>query len=288
MAVDVRYVEWLFRLLAFIGGVASTVVGSWISSKFRVYHDNRKAHLDDLKQRVLVPLRDGLEQHFRPLVFHQTLVVFVLAGATTQFHEKAKATEDPTEQGDVLVAAFPSAKVFSLLDSALLQDASKSHFRKHMSQVDTFMRRWTAHAGECHRWALKTAEQILTRSGLLAFPPPCTTGPGSRPYVMHYRLAVFVYKRLFRIPTQALRTDQPDSYWTLNGEDSTLALGSKEQIDALVKALDNLLESEEATARTLRAQAGELQRSFQELTPELDHAVASRRLRGKCDLVTFF
>ena len=115
MAQAPYYIEWLFRLLAFIGGAASTVVGSWISSKIHVYYEQRKAHLDDLKEKVLIPLRTSL-QGLRSKVFHLTPVVFVEMAAATHFDEKAKATEEPTEQGDVLVAAFPGAKVFGLLD----------------------------------------------------------------------------------------------------------------------------------------------------------------------------
>ena len=128
VAVNVRYVEWLVRLLIFIGGVVSTMVGSWLSSKIRVYHHNRKAHLDDLKQRVLIPLRGGLEQHFRPLIFHQEPLVYVETAAPTQFLENAKATESQIEQGDVLQGKFPGSLVFGPLDSALQQDAQKTHF----------------------------------------------------------------------------------------------------------------------------------------------------------------
>lgn len=284
---DARYVEWLVRLLAFIGGAASTVAGSWISSKIRVYHDNRKAHLEDLKQRVLVPLRDGLEEHFRPLVFHLTSVVRVEMGAATEFRERAGVTESPEERGDVLAAAFPGSLVFGPLDSALLHDATKVHFRKQMDRVNTFVTRWMAHAGECHAWVQRMAREILTKSDLPAFPPKVPEGVVQRSYVMHLRLAAFIYRRLFHLPTEALRTSDDGAYWTLNGQQATLACGPKTKVEALVVMLDKLRESEEATARSMRDKAGDLQTSFVNLIPELDHAVASRRLRKRCDLVTF-
>lgn len=184
-----------------------------------------------------------------------------------------------------MVAGFPGSLVFGPLDSALLQDATKGHFCKEMDRVNTFVNRWMVHAGECHSWIASVAREILTGSGLHAFSP---TARERAPYVMHYRLAVFVYKRLFRFPAAALRVEQADPFWTLNGENATLAFGSKEQMEMLVGLLDKLLASEEVTARTLREKAGEMQKSFQELTPMLDYAIASRRLRKRCDLVTFF
>ena len=45
-------VESLVRLLIWVGGVAATVVGSWASSKIHVYQESRKAHLEDIKQKV--------------------------------------------------------------------------------------------------------------------------------------------------------------------------------------------------------------------------------------------
>ena len=288
--MNVRYVEWLIRLLAFIGGVTSTIVGSWLSSKIRVYHDNRKAHLDDLKQRVLTPLRDGLEQHFRPLVFHQEPLAYVETAAPTEFLENAKATESQIEQGDVLQGKFPGSLVFGPLDSALQQDAQKTHFLKQMVAVDKFVASYFAPAGECHAWVRRMSHAILMESGLPAFPNKTTSVSGPAPYVMHYRLAVFVYKRLFRFSAPALLTSlmNDGAYSTLNGEDATLACGSEEQVSHLVAQVNKLLESEKGTAEMLRRRLADLQKSFQELVSALDYAIAARRLRKRCDLVTFF
>ena len=62
-------------LLIYVGGVVTTIFGSWVSGKLRVYDDSRKAHLDDIKQKVLIPLRDGLLEHYGPLVSHRSHVV---------------------------------------------------------------------------------------------------------------------------------------------------------------------------------------------------------------------
>jgi hypothetical protein len=278
---------WFYALLGWIGGVMTTVAGSWISSKIHVYHENKRTHRDEIKEKVLIPLRTGLEEHFRPLVFHQKPVVFVVPGATTELREEAKVTEDPAERGDVLVAAFPGALVFGPLDPALHEDANRNHFRELEGRVNEFVAAWTAHAGECHRWVLRIAHEILTKSGLEAFPNR-TAGPGPKFYVMHYRLAVFIYERLFLLQTGRLELNCSALPCTLNGEECTIATGSREQLEALTEELDRLRVSEGATAHSLRNQAAELQKNFTGLTPALDLAIASKRLRGKCGLVTFF
>jgi len=81
-------------LIYWFGGAATAVVGSWISSKSRVYHDARGKHHQELKQRVLEPIRDLLEHTYRALFDDPTLG----ANATPDEHhydKTALATQDP-------------------------------------------------------------------------------------------------------------------------------------------------------------------------------------------------
>jgi hypothetical protein len=277
----------VYVLLGWVGGIIATVIGSWITNRIKIYQDERKSHRDELQQRVLIPLHDGLEQHFRPLVFNLRPVVTVAMGATTHFDAEAKATEEQIERGDVLLSPFPASTVFGSLDPVLLEDAKKNHFNEQMAEVDRFINRWTAHASECHAWVSKIAQEISAKSDLPEYPPKYE-GPGFRPYVAHLRLAVFVYKRLFQQQAPALRLEQNEPYWTVNGEACTAALGSKEQMDGLVALIDKLREKEAPTAQRLLGKAGELQKEFQELLPKLEYTIAARRLHNRCDLVTFF
>lgn len=65
---------WLYALLGWVGGVATTVGGSVVASRIRVYDDNRKAHRDELKAGVLEPLRDGVKDHLH-LFAHRVAVI---------------------------------------------------------------------------------------------------------------------------------------------------------------------------------------------------------------------
>jgi hypothetical protein len=64
------YVDWSIKALYYVSGVASTIVGSLLSSKIRVYHDARISHRDELKQKVLAPLRKNLEAHYLKTSIH--------------------------------------------------------------------------------------------------------------------------------------------------------------------------------------------------------------------------
>ncbi len=65
-------------------------------------------------------------------------------------------------------------------------------------------------------------------------------------------------------------------------------MGSSEQLNQLIEFLNKLVDSEKAHGATLHALEGALRTRFTELSPALDFAIASRRLHGRCDLVSFF
>jgi predicted transcriptional regulator len=105
---------------------------------------------------------------------------------------------------------------------------------------------------------------------------------------MHYGLAVFLYQRLFRFQTFAIRKQEERERWTLTGAQYTFAVGSEERVEALIAALNRLQESESEPALRLREAAGTLQSQYSEFMEELAYSINDRRLEGRCGLVRFF
>jgi hypothetical protein len=168
-------------VFGWIGGVATTAVGAWVSGRFHSYEQERKEHRDELKNKVLVPLRAGLERNASPLLMGQAPLLSI-EHAATDFDATASVTEEPAKYGPVLVAKFPSAAIFGPLDSALLHDARTNHFQHLFTKFDGIYNGWTKHNADCHAWVAQIARKILQDSGLPAFPNP-PDAPG--PYVMH-------------------------------------------------------------------------------------------------------
>jgi hypothetical protein len=282
---EAHLTERLIRLLIAVGGVlagvVSTIVGSWISSKIHVYHQNRTVHLEAIRDKVLTPLRSGLEQHLRPLVNQQAPVISVKLDSQ-HFKDAAKVTEDPTTWATLIEADFPFGRVFGGIEPALLDDAKTCHYSDLMRTLDTFSAEWIDYARECHAWVSELAARIFSNSHLPAFLPNM-----SRPYVMQCELANFVYKRLFRFTTGSVRKTQDSEGWLLIYGSQSVAAGTPEQLDVLIEMLDNLLESEKPRATALQTKRAALQTRFSELVAKLDSAIASQRLHGRCDLVTF-
>jgi hypothetical protein len=273
------------KALLWAGGVATTLIGSWITSRIRLYQDHKNAHHQELKERILAPVKSGLLEHFGPMAAGQSGVLGLEYG-TQQINENAKITEDATRSGFFLVAPFPTSAIFGSLDSALLVDARRTHYRDVMERVDEFLSAWSSTAGECHGWCSKVADKILRESRMPAF---LNSDPQTRSYVMHLHLALVVYRRLFGFQSGAARVVNQGAEWVMHIEDRAAALGSKEQIDAVIETIDQLVQSEAAIARSLRERIAALNRKLMvDVIGALDYAAASRRLHRRCDLVPFF
>ena len=277
--------ELAIRLLVYVGGVLSAVLGSLVSSKIRIYHDNRKSHLEDIKQKVLMPLADGFDEKHHSLVKHRTPVITAEWGLRAR-KENASATEQPDEHGPMLIIAAPDIR--GTTDPILYVDAKKKHFPKLIAHTDDFLLAWRAHAQKCCDWVCRIAEEVLCDSEMPAH--PISTGPR---YVMHHRLATFVYMRLFNISGAAVSKRNQNfgsqsPSWVLESGTGAVALGTEEDMGRLMCLLDRLLEKERPTAALLRDEARVLEKELSTLRGELNYAIAARRLRRRCDLVPFF
>jgi hypothetical protein len=272
-------------LLIYVGGVVTTVVGSWASSKIHVYQESRKAHLDDIKQKVLTPLNDELADKYGILVTHRSPVIIEFWGVRLR-KQNVSVTEYPNEHGPVLAKVAPDVRTAT--DAALYTDAKKKHFREVINDTDKFLTAWDAHAEECYAWVMRLANEIVEECKLPTHPVP----HGST-YVMQYRLGVFIYRRLCHSLEMALSkrcqtpTQNPD-YWVLEGFDGTPAAGTEQEMDALLKYLDTLMVRERATAERLLHRARVLEDNLKALLGQLNYAIAARRLLRNCDLVPYF
>jgi hypothetical protein len=275
--------ESLIRFLVYLGGVASTLVGSWVSSKIHVYHENRKVHLEDIKQKVLSPLSYVLSNEFGALVTHKSPVVLAQWGTRSR-NDTAGVTEPRTAEGPLLAMVVPD--LMAGVDPALYADARKNHFPGLLKQVKLFSDSWRKHASDCYAWASHLSDEILAKSHLAPF-----TGQYGTLYVNSHKLAVFAYRRLFNPAQHALNKlsrEHPPKVWLLDGFEGTSAEGSEQQLTAVVSVLDELVVAEKTAADRLQANARALEKTLSSLCSELNYAIASQRLRKRCDLVPFF
>src|SRR5258708_25120665 len=137
-----QMIQWGLRLLigggSFIAGRASKFGDSWITNRIHVHDEQRAAHHEDLRKNILIPLRDGLITHFKPLILHQQPMI-TIEHAVREYSNDAEVTEDPSRWGPVMRTPFPSSLVFGPLPSALLEDARKNHYVNLMTSCCNFV-----------------------------------------------------------------------------------------------------------------------------------------------------
>ena len=272
-------------LLAWIGGAASTVAGSWFTNKIHLYYESRRAHLEDIKTNVLMPIRKELGE-YEVFVFNRQ-PLFSVMHTTTGYRDDVPLTESPLQAERVLTPAFPTGWLFRGTEPALTEDVRTNHFPDAAAALNQFVMDWASYTGECQFRVRRLANEILERSGLPKFPNAEATEWPS-PYVMHLDLALLVYMRCFRFATSTLTVQHVSgsNYSSISSDNSMVyAIGPEELLNKQLECLNALLSSERQTAERLLNQVIKLQEQFARVRRLLDLAIASHRLRKRCDLV---
>jgi hypothetical protein len=271
------YLDWSIKAVYYIGGVASTVFGSLLSSKIRIYHDARNSHRDELRTKVLEPLR-------KTLGFYGTPSFTVLYQAQ-QHNPQAAAAENPNTYGPSVVLDRPGNE--PKIDETLLEDARVHHYRSTIEACDALKKDWTAQSERHKSFIEAVAQELLTSSALPPFPAP------AGPYIMHRQLGTFVYNRLVldadtRLWTQAQPDGQIPDCHILNDGQVSAAKGSAPQMNNLIQWVDGMLTGRREQAKHLREGLAKLDERRAALSRQLNLAIAEKKLRRRCSLVRFF
>jgi|GEM_PF-2316731 hypothetical protein len=277
----------VYTALGWAGGAASTVGGSWLANKIRVYHDARRSHHDDLRANVVAPLRDVINERL-PLFNHREPVILE-TWSRLSIAKAVPAEEDAGRHAAILEAVNPWQATFDAVDRALFEDAKTKHHKELISEVQALADAWAAHALRCLTWTSQMAGTILSASGMNPYEPPYTA-----PYVLHLRLGGFVYRRLFGLPTEVLRKQSQGQFWSLEGAPTVpdvtgaASIAYEGQIDRLIKVVNDCMAANRERATQLQNEARGIYARSVELRAKLELAIASKKLRKRCSIVPFF
>jgi hypothetical protein len=273
------------QLLIWVGGIATTVAGSWMASKIRVYDDDRKSHHQELKDRVLCPLRDLLADH-QALFSHRVPVLIEKVGYSEIVH--ARPDQDAVRSGLILHHNNPWAHVLSKMDRALFQDAKSVHYEKLMAEILALAALWESHTEHCRAWIAEIANEILASSHMNPYAPPYVP-----PYVNHLRLGLWIYGRLFHLPTEALRQANQGKFWSIEGaptvpnEIGNATLANEGQNNLLLQKLEEITEANREHAAQLQRESEGITNQAADLCSKVEYEIAKKKLRRHCDLVKF-
>lgn len=232
-----------------------------------------ESHREELGEKVLQPLRQILSQCGEPMFS---------ADFTSQHHYDpgALASESPIRAGINLEVTDPGIDG-GTLDAALLDDAGHNHYRLLVADWRTFRDSWSQDRDRRRNWIEDMARRILEDSQLAAHP----TGDNG-PYVMQLLLALFVYERIMQRGTVALTI--VEGY--LNGDclssgGQNLAKGTNEQMNALLKFVGNLIETDKHRGTEFGEQLSKLEADRASLSHRFSVAIATKTLPERCPFV---
>jgi len=295
MPIPTKDAEHLTQLINWIGaGVGAgsaiavgTFVRSLVTNRMSSYEERKKAHLQEIKEKVLLPLQKGITDHL-PLFNHEKPVVMERWGRLT-YTKTVRPTEDPATHGAILESVNPWTDILERIDRALLEDVKTKHFRQEVSEVLALAESWQLHSARCLKWVGEIAGKVLKESKMNPYAPPYDT-----PYVQHFRLGVFVCRRLFHLPTERLHKKSEGQYFSVVGAPTVpdvigaAGLGEEAAVERLLEIVDHIIQDNRENAAQLLSEAKGIRARATILRDRLGLAIASKRLHGRCDLVPFF
>jgi len=286
VAAELSYAARSLQVLIWAGGAASTVAGSWIASKIRVYDDDKKSHHQDLKDRVLCPLRDLLAQN-EALFSHRAPVL--LEKVDYSKIVDALPDQDDVRAGLVLHRNDPWPYVWSQMDRALFEDAKRTHYKNLLTEILALASSWESHTEHCEIWVAEISEDILANSQMNPYAPPYAP-----PWINHLRIGLWIYRRLFHLPTEALRQTNQGKYWSIEGAPTVpdqignATLANAEQNNVLLQKIAEITAANRVRAAELLFKSQAIADRVVVLRSKLEYEIAKKKLRSRCDLVKFF
>lgn len=271
------YYQWSIHLLYWVGGVATTVAGSWVSSKIRDYQEARNHHRDDIKEHVLRPLRSKIEAM-------QLLPTFSVEWFQQNRNPTASAQEPPVTYGHVLSMNEPDPDSGNPIEQALLEDARVNHYVDLIASWNKLKESWFVHLDRRATWVESIADAVSNGCNLEAYP----TKEVNAPYVMHLALAMFVYNRLVGLGEAILDLQiEPSMAYLICGA-QRVAMGEPGQMRQLVSLVDSLIAFHMSRATQLHLELTKLTAGRSSVLRRFSLAIAEKKLSHRCALVPFF
>jgi hypothetical protein len=268
-------------LLIWAGGVASTVAGAWITGRIRAYQEGKQAHLAHIKKEILEPVRESLAEYFLPLLTREQLPV-TWKRETVGRPDFPSVLEPAFREELRLSTVAPHDEIFAAKPAGLLLDVRWRHHQALFDSIGSFLESWKKVAGDARQWVEKLADEILEVSELPAYPNTRNDG-----CVMHFAAAIYVYKRLCNSKTYALEYVPENRPTELRHGPEILVQGTPHQLSHVSQKMTEMIRSatHQSEGKGVLADIEVMHQKYRILRNELDLAIASQRLQGRCDLV---
>lgn len=293
-----RAIGWLYGLwptiLSALWTLGSVVLAALLSALFMSwFQDRRRArreHRDAIKNQVLGPLREQLEEFHLPLLRGEfapvTLedVTIPLEGSVTERSTAWDCTLAPRRTRVRHALPFdPLPKPGSELNPELYDDAKRNHYGDFIRRleafkavVESYSAGWLGHAEDLYKAITIRTQLPLVRWDLVNTDLSWINAKG---------LAVFVIERQLGVTTQIPSIQfHPPNRFSVEMSGRTMAqAGTEEQIRRVIAALDELYFQRDKVDNLLRP-AESLGLEARAMLTKLNQLLLSSKLPGRCAL----
>jgi hypothetical protein len=258
-------------LLTFLTAAIRIIAGPWLAEKSRQKYERRKEHRNQLRDFVLNPINQRLEEYHLPALRHDRAIVGIIhtlvpkenvrlgevADTPAQFLAVIRPEDQqyaPTEadyySGGITLSGTPVQQAHQSAGASaefgkpefLWQDAKKQ-FPKFFKSWDEFSTAFGDYGQTCLRQITQMSGQILEATQLPNFTP---TFP-KPPYANADWLARYAFLRAVGFPTARnieVRVEEKGATWALVSQHSTtVAEGTKVEMEKCLRAAEALVEA---------------------------------------------
>jgi hypothetical protein len=268
-----------FKILSVLGNFFKVFFKKWPT-----YHD---AHLRDIKEKVVTPIKNIILQYYIPILQFTTPNLFV---CNDSIYSNQKKVSQPMITGyqekiKTKEISWPEVPAGHEIHELLYRDVIDCHRLPEITRFKTFKDQFDSYNKSCLEYANRIKIELLERSSL----PDIQRGinPQKR-WINANELAIFIYERQMGINTlghlieQFLSEGARELYLEGLGRSYAKVEGVEtEKIKKLIELCDDL-SSNETEVNKLKLEAKTLFDEISKLSIDIEKFLSANRLPGKC------
>lgn len=285
------YMEWLNKMgPGILTALISVLFGYWLH-KIKAHDEIRQRHFEEIKQKVLNPILKLINNYYIPVLQLEINPLYVKSMEIDQEMPVLKpsvsgwqyeiAISEPSifEEDKGLIYKMyriPSPPYF---DRHLFTDLKANHCPELVGQIEKIQQDFDEYTNEFLNYANELKSEISSKSEL---PGLQDSVPPQDKWINANKLTIFILERQLGINRYAhIRIDSERDYFRLVIESTTLAQGTKTEMEHCVNLIENLVGQSNKSQEHI-TMANALLEKVVQLKADLERLNLTHKLSGKC------
>ena len=248
-------------------------LGPRLAEKSRRHYNQRQVHLQEIKDEVLRPLLNVLNEYYIPI--SERRKANIEDSWRYEEVEEVPITGNRRRSVEELVVVEPQRSE----SQQLYRCTKQSHFPGLVESWENFTTRFAEYNAKCLGWVKGLRDRITQQVNIPVLSPPFNQPK----WIAPNRLAVWIFNRQLGVEFQPIKPIKADTdTWGIEFVSSRfLEHATEKEKDLTVEVLDKL-EKDRAGVEDLIKEAEELKGQAYHLKVSLEDSLKALKLNGKC------